>query len=64
MNMTISAWLERKIENGSIKEDQIIACYNDKHNLEYLGKAGFAPVALWWEFKRAELIGNELRINY
>lgn len=56
-------WLEKKLENGEIAEEQIIVIYNKNHNIEFIGKAGFAPIALWDEVKTVETVGNELRIN-
>ena len=61
--MTVNRYLEQLIENGAITENQIVAVYDKKNNLVFLGKAGFAPLNLYYELERVERVGNELHIN-
>ena len=61
--MTISMWIEKNLEDGTLAENQIIVVYNKNNNIVYIGKAEFAPIALWDEFVRTEMVGNELHIN-
>lgn len=61
--MTINKWLENGLLNGTIKEDDVIAIYDKNNNLEYLGKADFAPLNLWDEFNTCERVGNEWHVN-
>lgn len=61
--MTINKWLENGLLNGTIKEDDVIAIYDKNNNLEYLGKADFAPLNLWDEFNSCERVGNEWHVN-
>jgi hypothetical protein len=56
-------YLETNLEAGTIKETQIVVIYNRKHNITFIGKAGFAPINLYDEFKNACISGNELVIN-
>lgn len=61
--MIINKWLENGLLNGTIKEDDVIAIYDKNNNLEYLGKADFAPLNLWDEFNSCERVGNEWHVN-
>ena len=61
--MNVINWIIEAIENEAIKEDQVVAVYDKNNNIEYLGKAQFAPLNLRQEFVKAETVGNELRIN-
>lgn len=63
MKINVINWIISKIESGEIAEDQIVAVYDKNNNVVYLGKAEFAPLSLWDEFKTATIVGNELRIN-
>lgn len=63
MKVNVINWLMSQIEAGKLDENQVIAVYDKNNNVEYLGKAGFAPLCLWEEFKTATMVGNELRIN-
>lgn len=62
MKINVINWIISKIESGEIEESQIVVIY-DKNDVKYLGKAKFAPLSLWDEFKTATIVGNELRIN-
>jgi hypothetical protein len=61
--MNVINWIIEAIENETIDENQIVTVYDKNNNIEYLGKAQFAPLNLRQEFIRAETVGNELRIN-
>jgi hypothetical protein len=63
MRTSINTWLEKSLESGMISEQQIIVVYDKNNNIEYLGKADFAPLTLWDDFKTAVVVGNELHIN-
>ena len=63
MKINVINWIISKIESGEIEEDQIVVVYDKNNNIEYLGKAEFAPLSLWDEFKTATIVDNELRIN-
>ena len=63
MNTNVTNWIIDNIENGKLDENQVVVVYDKNNNIEYLGKAQFAPLNLWDEFKTAEIVGNELRIN-
>ena len=63
MKVNVINWILSQIEAGKLDENQVVAVYDKNNNVEYLGKAGFAPLCLWDEFKTAKMVGNELRIN-
>jgi len=63
MKTNVTNWIIDNIENGKLDENQVIVVYDKNNNIEYLGKAQFAPLNLWEEFKTAEIVGHELRIN-
>lgn len=63
MKINVINWIISKIESGEIEENQIVVVYDKNNNVKYLGKAEFAPLSLWDEFKTATIVDNELRIN-
>lgn len=63
MKINVINWIISKIESGEIEENQIVVVYDKNNNVKYLGKAEFAPLSLFDEFKTATFVGNELRIN-
>ena len=63
MKTNVINWIINNIDNGKLDENQVIAVYDKNNNIAYLGKAQFAPLCLWDEFKTAVMVGNELRIN-
>lgn len=61
--MSIGKFIEEAINQRKIAPNQIIAYYNFNGNLDWLGKAEFAPIYLdWAEMSCFEKVGNELRI--
>lgn len=42
--MNIGKFIEQAIDNGSMKETDIIEIWNHKNNLQWRGKAGFVPI--------------------
>ena len=63
MKINVINWIISKIESGEIEENQIVTVYDKNNNIVYLGKANFAPLSFWDEFKTATIVDNELRIN-
>lgn len=60
---TIGGFIDKSLENGEICNNQIIAYYDRKNNLKWLGKAEFSPIYLdWVALGHFEFVGNELRI--
>lgn len=55
--MSVNTYLD------TINDEQTIVVYNNKHNIVYIGKAGYAPLNLYFEFKNAIVRDNELIIN-
>ena len=60
--MTVNNFIEKMLENNEDNQ-QIIVIYDDNHNIHYIGKATFAPKDCWITFKKAQMVGNESRIN-
>lgn len=63
MLKTIGTTLEKLLESGEIKDEQIVVVY-DKHNcIKQLGKAAYAPIYLdWMALDHMEKVNHELRI--
>ncbi len=55
--MTVNNYLD------TLNEEQIVTVFNDKHNIIYHGKAGYAPLNLYFEFRNATENGVDLIIN-
>lgn len=63
MKITIGNFLDKGLENGTIKPNQIVAYYDHNNNLQWLGKAEFAPIFLdWAALDHYKYVENELRI--
>ncbi len=61
---SVGQYLENAIESGEIDEKQVVAFYDKNNNIDWIGKAGYAPIYLdWVELKSKRFVGNELRIN-
>ena len=61
---SVGQYLEKAVESGEIDEKQIVAFYDKNNNIDWIGKAGYAPIYLdWVELKSKRFVGNELRIN-
>jgi len=56
--MTIGKFLE------NVEENQVVVIYDKNHNINWIGKAGYAPIYTdHMEYKNSYVCGNELRIN-
>lgn len=51
------------LDTADIDDEQVVVIYNDKHNIHWVGRAGWAPLNCRFEFKNAVRKGNELIIN-
>lgn len=61
---SVGQYLEKAVESGEIDEKQVVAFYDKNNNIDWIGKAGYAPIYLdWVELKSKRFVGNELRIN-
>ena len=60
--MTVNNYIDELLKENE-ENPQIVAIYDEKHNLHYLGKVAYAPMNCWFPFKNARMVGNELRIN-
>lgn len=47
----------------TLDAEQIVTVYDDKHNIHYHGKAGYAPLDCYFEFINTIFNGNEIIIN-
>ena len=47
----------------TLDDEQIVTVFNDKHNIHYHGKVGYAPLNCYFEFINAIENGNEIIIN-
>lgn len=60
----VGTFIANCIINGFIQEDQVVYYYNKNNNLEWVGKAAFAPIYLdYIELDNYKFVGCELRIN-
>lgn len=57
--MTINAYIEKIVEKDP---NQIVTIYDKNHNIMYHGKADFAPLTCWDEYKNS-YIENRLDID-
>lgn len=63
MKITIGNFLDKGLDNGTIKPSQIVVYYDYNNNLKWLGKAEFAPIFLdWAALDHYEYVENELRV--
>ena len=62
-NESVASWIERNMLSGAIAECQIVAIYDSNNNVEYIGKACYAPINMYHVIERFEFVGHELRIN-
>ena len=49
--MTVNSFIEKVVEKNP---NQIVTIYDDKHNITYHGKADFAPLTLWMEYRNSQ----------
>lgn len=49
--MTVNSFIEKIVEKNP---NQIVTIYDDKHNIIYHGKADFAPLTLWFEYRNSQ----------
>lgn len=47
----------------TLDDEQIVTVYDDKHNIHYHGKAGYAPLDCYFEFINVIENGNEIIIR-
>lgn len=64
MKATVGRQIEEMLEKGEIQANQVCVFFDKNNNINWLGKAEFAPIYLDWEtLYKMEYVGNELRFN-